>query len=77
MKTLKQFKQEEGISTIDLLKLNGRAFAQVNDKSLIVSSKCDMTLPLFVTPIEKDKNDGVLVNVYALVNSQAQVVASI
>lgn len=77
MKTLAQFKQENGVTTIDLMKLNGRAFATVKDKSLIVAEKTDMTKPLFVTPVEKDKNDQPLINVFVLVNSAAQIVASI
>ena len=48
MKTLSQFKLEQGVATIDLLQGKGRKYAQVNSLSVIVSTECDMTQPLFV-----------------------------
>jgi hypothetical protein len=77
MKTLAQFKLEERVSKIDLMKGQGRAFAQVNEKNVIVSEKCDMTKPLFVTKLEADKDGNPLQNVYAICNSTVELVASI
>ena len=48
MKTLAQFKLEQGVATIDLLQGKGRKYAQVNSLSVIVSTDCDMDKPLFV-----------------------------
>jgi len=84
MKTLAQFKQELNITSIDLLKGKGRMYAQVRDKQLVVSSKCDLSLPLFVTElseaVDKDKplspeNSRVIPNVYLLINAENLTVA--
>ena len=77
MKTLGQFKEEEGITKIDLLQGNGRMYATVNEKNLVVSSKCDMSKPLFVIQLEKDKDGKPLQNVYAITNSVVKVAASV
>lgn len=49
MQTLGQFKQENGVTTIDFLQGKGRAFATVNDKSVIIASNADTKKPLFVS----------------------------
>ena len=77
MKTLAQFKQEEGVTTIDLLQGKGRIYATVNEKNLVVSSKCDMAKPLFVIQLEKGKDGQPLQNVYAITNSVVKHVASV
>lgn len=77
MKTLNQFKQENQINTIDLLQGKGRAYATVNDKQLVVSSKCDMSKPLFVIPMKADKDGVATPNTYLLCNSDVKVLASI
>lgn len=69
MTTLNQFKQEMGVQSIDLMQGNGRMYATVKDKSLIVGTNTDMAKPLFV--IWNDKG------FYCLVNSAAKVVQSI
>lgn len=70
MKTLAQFKLEEGVATIDLLQGKGRKYATVNNKSVIVSQECDMTKPLFVFHNEE-------LNLHVICNSGVKVVASI
>jgi hypothetical protein len=77
MKTLNQFKAEEGIGSIDLMQKNGRAFATVKEKSLIVAENCDMKKPLFVIKVEKNAAGDELTNVYAICNSDAKVVATV
>lgn len=83
MKTLSQFKQENNITSIDLLQGAGRKYAQVRDLQLVVSSKCDLKQPLFVIPLSEaiDKqlpltpeNSKVVPNVYLLVNATNVVV---
>lgn len=70
MKTLAQFKLEEGVATIDLMQGKGRKFAKVNDKDLIVATECDMSKPLFVFHNEEK-------GFHVICNSGATVVASI
>lgn len=76
MKTLNQFKAEEGITNIDFLKGKGRAFATVKDKSLVVSSEFDNTKTAYVTPLSrfnngKDDSEGstVVPNAFVICNS--------
>lgn len=70
MRTLNQFKQELGVQSIDLLKGNGRMYATVGDKSIIVGSNTDMNKPLFVIH-NSDKG------FYCIVNSAATVAATV
>lgn len=71
MKTLAQFKIEEGVSQIDLLQGKGRRYATVNNKSVIVATECDLAKPLFVFHNEEK-------NLHVICNSEgAKVVASI
>jgi len=87
MKTLDQFKAENNIAKIDLLKGKGRMYAQVGEKQLVVSSKCDLSKPVFVTglneqvdktqPIDAEGNSRPVPNAYLLVNSTVQVAGSI
>ena len=70
MKTLAQFKQEEGVQTIELMQGKGRAFAKVNDKDLIVGTNTDMKQPLFVIHNEER-------GFYVICNAGAKVVGSI
>ena len=70
MKSLNQFKAENGVVTIDLLQGKGRAYAKVQDKDLIVGSATDMKKPLFVI---HNAEKGF----YCLVNSDVKLVASI
>ena len=70
MKTLAQFKLEEGVATIDLLQGKGRKYATVGTKSIIVSTDCDMAQPLFVFHnVEK--------GFHVICNSNAKYVGSI
>jgi hypothetical protein len=78
MKTLAQFKLEQGIATIDLLQGKGRKYAQVKDIQLVVSKSCDLKAPVYVTqmnapiddtqPISED-NSKVVPGVFLLVNA--------
>lgn len=77
MKTLAQFKREQDIQSIDLLQGKGRKYASVRDLDLVVSSKCDLTKPLFVIPMSEEIEEGKgfiegntrkVENVYLLVN---------
>jgi len=81
MKTLAQFKLEEKISQIDLLQKNGRAFAKVNDKDLVVSKDCDLKKPLFIIPLTKvveGQEPIVISNAYLMINADTtKVVGSI
>ena len=70
MRTLNQFKQELGVTSIELMKGNGRMYATVGDKSIIVGNTTDMVKPLFVV-YNEDKG------FYCIVNSSAKVVATI
>ena len=70
MKTLAQFKKEEGIDQIDLMQGKGRAYATVNEKSVIVSTECDLTKPLFVFHNEEK-------DLHVICNSGVKLVASI
>ena len=69
MRTIEQFKAENNIQSIDLMQGNGRMFATIGDKSLIVGTNTDLKKPLFVTWNDK--------GFYCVVNSAAKVVASI
>lgn len=87
MKTLTQFKAENNINNIDLLQGKGRKYAQVRDIQLVVSSKCDLKQPLFVTLMSKaidktqemnEENSRLVPGVYLLVNAPSvKVVESI
>lgn len=77
MKTLAQFKQEEGVNQIDLIQNKGRAFATVNDKNLIVSSECKLNEPLFVIPMSQDKEGNPVMGVYLIINSTSKHIASV
>ena len=80
MKTLNQFKLENSIEKIDLLQGIGRKYASIRDLQLVVSSKCDLTKPLFVTELNTTSEDGVLSRVpngYLLVNSTVTVTDTI
>lgn len=76
MKTLNQFKQEERVQTIDLLQKKGRAFASVNDKSLVVSKECDMKKPLYVIPLT-NKEGVITPNAFLLINADMKAIASV
>lgn len=78
MKTLAQFKKENNIETIDLLQGKGRKYAQVRDIQLVVSSKCDLKQPVYVTPMSEpidpsqpitEENSKVVPGVFLLVNA--------
>ena len=70
VKTLAQFKLEQGVATIDLLQGKGRKYATVNTLSVIVSTECDLARPLFVFHnVEK--------NLHVICNSNAKFVGSI
>lgn len=87
MKTLAQFKAENSIEKIDLLQGKGRKYAQVRDIQLVVSSKCDLKQPVFVTPMSEaidpsqpisEENSKVIPGVFLLVNAgNVKVVESI
>lgn len=70
MKTLEQFKLEQGVSKIDLLQGKGRKYATVNTLSVIVSTECDMARPLFVFHNTEK-------NLHVICNSNAKYVGSI
>ncbi len=77
MKTLAQFKSENNVTSLEVLAYaSGRKFANVGDKKLVFSSKCDTSKPLFVQPFNnyidpKDPSKGSVVvpNTYILCNS--------
>lgn len=69
MKTLAQFKAEHGVSTIDFLRGNGRAYAKVGNDDLVVSTNFNSGKPAFVTWNDK--------GFYVLVNSEVKVVMSL
>lgn len=78
MKTLTQFKAEHNINSIDLLQGKGRKYAQVRDIQLVVSSKCDLKSPVFVTPMSEaidktqeisEENSKIVPGVFLLVNA--------
>ena len=86
MKTLSQFKQENNITSIDLLQGKGRKYAQVRDIQLVVSNKTDMTKPLFVTSMSEaidkeqpisESNAQVVPGVYLLINAGVTVTDTI
>ena len=77
MKTFNQFKQEERIASVELLQGKGRAYATVNDKTLMVASTCDLKKPLFVIKMEADKDGVATPNTYLLINSDVKVLAAI
>jgi len=78
MKTLNQFKQEEKIANIELLQGNGRRYAKVNNKDVIVSSKADMAKPLFVTELTTDEQGNARQTpLYVICNAQVKVVATV
>lgn len=64
MKTLNQFKQENGVTTIDFLKGKGRAFATVANKDVIIGASTDLKKPLYVIHNEEK-------GFYCVVNSEA------
>ena len=76
MKTLTQFKQELGVSKIDLLQKNGRAFAKVQDIDLVVSSNCDLSKELFIIPLTKEDGTPVA-NAVLMINSDIKTIASV
>lgn len=76
MKSWNQFKAENGVTTVDMLRGKGRLFAKVADNDLVVSQECVLTEPLFVIPLSKfnngtDSTDGstVIPNAFILINS--------
>lgn len=80
MKTLAQFKQENNITSIDLLQGKGRKYAQVRDIQLVVSSKCDLKQPVYVTPMSEpidasqpisEENSKIIPGVFLLVNASS------
>lgn len=84
MKTLNQFKAENNISKIDFLKGNGRAFATVNDKQLLVSKEFDSSKAAYVTTLStfnngKDDTEGstLVPNAFVLCNSTVELVFSL
>jgi len=84
MQTLNQFKLENRVTNIDLLQKNGRAYANVNNKKLIVSSECDMKQSLFVIPCTKNKDGEPMPldmnghpTVFLLINSTSKHIATI
>lgn len=81
MKTLNQFLIENNCSKLELMQLNGRAFATVGDKQLVASKSCDFAKPLFVTPLSKfnngiDATEGSteVPNAFVMMNSAAEIV---
>ena len=83
MKTLAQFKAEQGLSKIELLQGTGRKYAQVNDVQLVVSSKCDLTKPCFVTNLNEKideageftpENSKIVPGVYLVINASVKAV---
>ena len=78
MKTLDQFKMEEGIKEIHLLQGKGRKYAQVNDKNIIVSTQCDLSKPLFVIPTTNKESGLVMPNLFTIINAtNVQMVGSV
>ncbi len=78
MKTFAQFKQEEGITSIELMKAaNGRKFAQVNEKNIIVATNCDLSKPLFVVPTSNKDTKEVVPNLFTIVNSTVEMAETI
>jgi len=75
MKTLEQFKLENGLNKIDLLQGKGRMYARVGNIDVIVSKSADLTKPLFVIPATNE--DGSLRGFQTIVNSDVRVAASI
>lgn len=59
MKTLTQFKNENKVSTIDLLQGKGRAYCTVGTQKLFVASKTALDKPLFVTDSIRRPIEGI------------------
>ena len=70
VKTIEQFKLEQGVSKIDLLQGKGRKYATVGTLSVIVSTECDLARPLFVFHNTEK-------NLHVICNSNAKYVGSI
>jgi hypothetical protein len=84
MLTLNQFKAENNISKIDMLRGEGRLFATVREKSLVVAKDCDVSKPLYVIPLSKfnngvDDTDGstIVPNAFVIINSSVTVEISL
>ena len=78
MKTLAQFKQEQNITSIELMQGKGRKFATVRDMDLIVGTKTDLKQPLFVIPLSKaidaalpisEENSVIVPKAFVLINN--------
>ncbi len=78
MKTLSQFKAEQNIGQIELLQGKGRKFATVRDMDIVVGTKTDLKLPLYVIPLSKaidpaqpisEENSVVVPKAFVLVNN--------
>ena len=70
MKTLAQFKQELGVTSIEFMQGKGRTFATIGTTDIIVSKECDRTKPLFVIPLTNKDNVRVD-NAYVVCNASA------
>ena len=91
MKTLNQFKQEQNVTSIDIIQGSKRAFATVRNQKLFVASKTDLSKPLFVSELRRanpdvvvndktvldDSNSVVDFNSHWLVNSDIKTVGTI
>lgn len=77
MKSLSQFKEEENISTIDLMQGNGRMFATIREKSVIVSKECDLEKDLYVIPLTNAETGLVIPNAFVIINSNVKKVGSL
>ena len=80
MKTLEQFKLENGIKEINMMKTaKGREFANIAIKdsdgkivkeiTVVVATKFDDSKPAYVVEVTEDKNHNALENVFAICNS--------
>ncbi len=72
MQTLNQFKVDNGITTIEFLKGKGRPFSNVKGQSVVIGSTTDMSKPLYVIPLTRDK-DGVEIpegKAFVIVNNE-------
>lgn len=73
MKTLAQFKQEQNVTSIDMLQGTKRAYATVRDHKLFVASKTDLSKPLFVSELRRPNPDVVVAEDTLLDNSNSVV----
>ena len=81
MKTLAQFKLENGVTSITLIKHStGRQSVAIKDSTLILSKDCSLKEELFVIPYNKlnngtDATDGVTVvpNTFVIINSKSTI----